>query len=210
MGKGKKGSAKRLQESGGSKGRDSSEGDETGSRQAGEGTPDAEGIKDEYPSGSSSPRTGGERHDVVGDQEMNLEDTKPEMNPVKMEEDQARDSSGKRKVDDFLKRQEQRMDHLFKAHVVLPGDNVTETTTRITRNIRLGPGLLQRGDRILATRAGMLRYRPPSSYWVEANGRRYCARVEDQVVGIVEDRMGESYKVSIFGRLVQLRWSLRL
>lgn len=72
----------------------------------------------------------------------------------------------------------------------------------MTRTLRLGPGLVQRGERLVATRAGMLRYRPPSSYWVESNGRRYCARVEDQVVGIVEDRMGENYRVSIFGRHV--------
>lgn len=110
------------------------------------------------------------------------------------------ESFGKRKVEDFLRRQETTMDSKFKAFVVLPGDNVTATTTRITKNIRLGPGLAQRGGGIIATRAGMLRYRPPSSYWVESNGRRYFARSEDQVLGIVEDRMGDSYKVSIFGR----------
>lgn len=110
------------------------------------------------------------------------------------------ESFGKRKVDDFLRRQETTMDSRFKAFVVLPGDNVTATTTRITKNIRLGPGLAQRGEGIIATRAGMLRYRPPCSYWVESNGRRYFARSEDQVLGIVEDRMGDSYKVSIFGR----------
>lgn len=72
----------------------------------------------------------------------------------------------------------------------------------MTKALRLGPGLVQRGERLVATRAGMLRYRPPCSYWVESNGRRYCARVEDQVLGIVEDRMGECYRVSIFGRHV--------
>lgn len=93
------------------------------------------------------------------------------------------------------------MDPRFKATVVLPGDDVTESTTRTTRSLRLGPGLVQHGqEKVLATRAGVLRYRPPCSYWVESNGRRYGARVEDQVLGVVEDRMGESYKVNIFGR----------
>lgn len=109
------------------------------------------------------------------------------------------DSYGKRKADDFLRRQALAMDPHFKAVVVLPGDDVTESTTRSTRNLRLGPGLVQRADKVSVTRAGVLRYRPPCSYWVESNGRRYCARVEDQVLGIVEDRMGESYKVNIFG-----------
>ncbi|CAM9319367.1 unnamed protein product [Hapterophycus canaliculatus] len=92
------------------------------------------------------------------------------------------------------------MDPRFKAEVVLPGDDVTETTTRTTRTLRLGPGLVQHAqDKVLATRAGVLRYRPPCSYWVESNGRRYGARVEDQVLGVVEDRMGEAYKVNVFG-----------
>lgn len=110
------------------------------------------------------------------------------------------DSFGKRKADDFLRRQELAMDPSFKSTVVLPGDDVTHTTTRTTRSLRLGPGLVQKEEKVLATRAGMLRYRPPCSYWVESNGRRYSARVEDQVMGVVEDRMGESYKVNIFGR----------
>lgn len=110
-------------------------------------------------------------------------------------------NSGKRKADDFLRRQELGMDPRFKATVVLPGDDVTETITRATRTLRLGPGLVQHAqDKVLATRAGMLRYRPPCSYWVESNGRRYSARVEDQVLGVVEDRTMESYKVNVFGR----------
>lgn len=111
------------------------------------------------------------------------------------------DNFGKRKADDFLRRQGLVMDAGFKATVVLPGDDVTEATTRTTRSLRLGPGLVQHTqDKVLATRAGVLRYRPPCSYWVESNGRRYGARVEDQVLGVVEDRMFESYKVNIFGR----------
>lgn len=117
------------------------------------------------------------------------------------DDDDNSSSFGKRKADDFLRRQELAMDPRFKATVVLPGDDVTETTTRTTRSLRLGPGLVQHAqDKVLATRAGVLRYRPPCSYWVESNGRRYGARVEDQVLGIVEDRMADSYKVNIFGR----------
>lgn len=114
--------------------------------------------------------------------------------------DEEEPSFGKRKADDFLRRQELAMDPRFKSTVVLPGDDVTEATTRTTRSIRLGPGLVRQGETVVATRAGMLRYRPPCTHWVESNGRRYGARVEDQVLGIVEDRMGEAYKVNVFGR----------
>ncbi|CAM9707057.1 unnamed protein product [Ectocarpus sp. 8 AP-2014] len=121
------------------------------------------------------------------------------------DDDDNSSSFGKRKADDFLRRQELAMDPRFKATVVLPGDDVTETTTRTTRSLRLGPGLVQHAqDKVLATRAGVLRYRPPCSYWVESNGRRYGARVEDQVLGIVEDRTADSYKVNIFGSCAAL------
>lgn len=39
-------------------------------------------------------------------------------------------SFGKRKADDFLRRQERSMDSTFKASVVIPGDDVTAKTTR--------------------------------------------------------------------------------
>lgn len=110
------------------------------------------------------------------------------------------DFFGKRKADEFLRRRGLAMDASFKSSVVLPGDDVTEQSTRATKNLRLGPGLVQRGEKVLATRAGMLRYRPPCTFWVESNGRRYTARTEDQVLGVVEDRSGEVYKVNIFGR----------
>lgn len=110
------------------------------------------------------------------------------------------DSFGKRKADEFLRRRGLTMDASFKSSVVLPGDDVTEQSTRATKNLRLGPGLVQRGEKVLATRAGMLRYRPPCTFWVESNGRRYTARTEDQVLGVVEDRSAEAYKVNIFGR----------
>lgn len=113
------------------------------------------------------------------------------------------DSFGKRKVDEFLRRRGLAMDASFKSSVVLPGDDVTEQSTRATKNLRLGPGLVQRGEKVLVTRAGMLRYRPPCTFWVESNGRRYTARTEDQVLGVVEDRSGEAYRVNIFGRCTQ-------
>ncbi|CAM9380443.1 unnamed protein product [Choristocarpus tenellus] len=114
-------------------------------------------------------------------------------------EEEVGGKDGKRKAEDFLHRAQRAMDLRFTPKLTLPGDDVTEITTRTTRNLRLGAGLIQRGESILATRAGMLRYRPPGTYWVESNGRRYVARAEDQVLGIVEDRMGDSYKVNIFG-----------
>lgn len=60
--------------------------------------------------------------------------------------------------------------------------------------LRIGPGLAQGdGERIVATRAGTVRYRPRHSYWdVDASRatsqRRYVPALEDVVVGVCVGR----------------------
>lgn len=49
-------------------------------------------------------------------------------------------SFGKRKADEFLKRQEATMDVTFRASVVIPGDDVTAKTTRSRRILRVPRG----------------------------------------------------------------------
>ena len=86
---------------------------------------------------------------------------------------------------------------------LIPGDDVTEQVTGLRRQIKLGPGLIQttteNGDeRVVSQVAGVLRYRAPVTYYVESNRKRYFPRTDDQVVGIIEDRGGDFYKVNIF------------
>ncbi|KAG5178668.1 hypothetical protein JKP88DRAFT_329403 [Tribonema minus] len=85
------------------------------------------------------------------------------------------------------------------AIVVLPGDRVTEHVTAAALKLTLGTGLAQRGDDVFATRAGTLRHAPPRTWWVEGNQRRYIPKCEDHVLGIIEDRSGDYYRVNIFG-----------
>ncbi|CAM9247889.1 unnamed protein product [Chrysoparadoxa australica] len=98
----------------------------------------------------------------------------------------------------FLEAAQSTIEVGFQPSVQLPGDDVTDKMAR-TRQPRLGQGLIQQRNRVMATRAGMLQYKPPSTYWVSSNQKRYIPRVEDQVIGVVEDRAGDYYRVNISG-----------
>jgi hypothetical protein len=54
---------------------------------------------------------------------------------------------------------------------VLPGD-VVGNIVGSSEAIRLGPGLTQNGEAIVATKAGILRYRGPDKYWIENSQKR--------------------------------------
>mmetsp|Transcript_8699 Transcript_8699/g.11465 ORF Transcript_8699/g.11465 Transcript_8699/m.11465 type:complete len:272 (+) Transcript_8699:188-1003(+) len=99
----------------------------------------------------------------------------------------------------FLASAGKEMDTQFVAQAVVPGDDVTAAVTRRSRKIRLGDGLLQQGQKVVSSRAGSLRYRPPNIYWVDSNHKRYIPKAEDRVIGIIEARSGDYYRVNIFG-----------
>lgn len=98
----------------------------------------------------------------------------------------------------FMQKASQNIDISFKSVAVLPGDNVVDLVTGLRRNIKLGVGLHQVGDAVISTIAGSLRYKAPITYWVESDKRIYIPKVGDQVIGIIEEKMGEFYKVNIF------------
>jgi len=87
--------------------------------------------------------------------------------------------------------------------LVLPGDAILQLTAE--SNIRLGNGLLQDGDRVIATKAGRLSSHKKKTgaltLWVENAQRRYIPSVDDLVIGTVIDKLGESYKVDLGGAL---------
>jgi hypothetical protein len=98
---------------------------------------------------------------------------------------------------------------------VLPGDDLTEDVGRLLDAavasassssaaaapavLKLGAGLLQRGDRVLATKAGVLSFRAPNRFFVLSNHKRYAPAVGDTVVGVVVDRLSEAYRVRLHG-----------
>eukprot|EP01117_Protostelium_nocturnum_P012344 TRINITY_DN454_c0_g1_i3.p1 TRINITY_DN454_c0_g1~~TRINITY_DN454_c0_g1_i3.p1 ORF type:complete len:254 (+),score=84.80 TRINITY_DN454_c0_g1_i3:38-763(+) len=79
--------------------------------------------------------------------------------------------------------------------VVLPGDVIANWTEG--KPFRVGPGLLQNQDKIIATKAGILRSPLPKYFWVECNQKRYTPSLEDMVIGVIKDRHGDNYKVDI-------------
>ena len=86
---------------------------------------------------------------------------------------------------------------------VMPGDDVTEYIKQHNDSqnvVQLGHGLVRDdGGSIVATAAGTVKFRSPGNYWVDDFSRatHYYPRAGDQVVGIIEDRGGDWYKVNI-------------
>jgi exosome complex component RRP40 len=98
----------------------------------------------------------------------------------------------------FMKKANANVDLLFQSVAVLPGDDMTALVTGLRRNIKLGAGLHQVGETVFSSIAGSLRYKAPITYWIESDKRIYVPQVGDQVVGVVEEKLGEFYKVNIF------------
>eukprot|EP01127_Copromyxa_protea_P017046 TRINITY_DN5162_c0_g1_i1.p1 TRINITY_DN5162_c0_g1~~TRINITY_DN5162_c0_g1_i1.p1 ORF type:complete len:234 (+),score=23.52 TRINITY_DN5162_c0_g1_i1:15-716(+) len=78
-------------------------------------------------------------------------------------------------------------------HVVTPGETVGEVDKG---GIRLGQGLIQYQNTVVATKAGVLRSKN-DSFFVENNQKRYVPSVDDLVLGIITSRLTESWKVDI-------------
>lgn len=77
-------------------------------------------------------------------------------------------------------------------------DATSTTTTTTTANFRVGAGLRQEAQRIVCTRAGVLRQEASVNlFYVETRGKRYVAAVDDLVVGTVADQVGESFDVDV-------------
>lgn len=98
----------------------------------------------------------------------------------------------------FMKKVSQNIDTSFRSVAVLPGDNVTKFVTGFRMTVKLGPGLHQVGEAVFSSQSGALRYKAPSMYYVESDKMMYIPKIGDQIVGIIEEKIGEFYKVNIF------------
>lgn len=78
--------------------------------------------------------------------------------------------------------------------VVIPGETVGQVEVA---GIKLGIGLFQDKSDIVATKAGILRFKAPDTYFVENSQKRYVPSLDDLVVGKVIEKQKESYKVDI-------------
>ncbi|EAL68893.1 hypothetical protein DDB_G0276783 [Dictyostelium discoideum AX4] len=83
----------------------------------------------------------------------------------------------------------------LKDQFVVPGDVIGKIGDL---KVRIGPGLLQTKDTVLATKAGVLRYSKfHRFYWIENEQKRYVPQVEDMVIGTIIEKHAESFKVDI-------------
>ena len=90
----------------------------------------------------------------------------------------------------------------FTERVVLPGDDVTPFLAAVLTApaVRAGQGLLQGADgRVRACRAGVLAHLPPDRFFVLSSHRRFVPAVGDTVVGVVQDKLAEHYRVRLHG-----------
>ncbi|KAK2076015.1 hypothetical protein QBZ16_001351 [Prototheca wickerhamii] len=65
--------------------------------------------------------------------------------------------------------------------------------------VRVGGGVHQSGESLVATKAGVVRRGPSGALWVSAAQHRYIPSVNDAVVGVITQRHSENYTVDIFG-----------
>ena len=99
----------------------------------------------------------------------------------------------------FLSGISSKIDTDFIPIAVLPGQDVTNHVTRKSKKVDIGNGLRSQREAVLCTAPGTLRYRPPAHFYVEEKScKQYYPREGDKVVGIIEDRAGEAYRVNIF------------
>ncbi|KAM9849552.1 exosome complex component RRP40 [Aulostomus maculatus] len=91
--------------------------------------------------------------------------------------------------------------------VLLPGDEFslhTDDTISLTEPAKLlkvvcGPGLWRSGDRLLVSKSGVLRHKPPNTFWMDCQQRRYVPAKGETVIGIVVAKSGDVFKVDVGG-----------
>jgi len=78
--------------------------------------------------------------------------------------------------------------------VVIPGEIVGVVDSA---GLKLGVGLIQDRGNLVSTKAGVLRFKQPDTYFVENSQKRYVPSLDDLVIGKVVEKLKESYKVEI-------------
>ncbi|KXJ21938.1 putative exosome complex component rrp40 [Exaiptasia diaphana] len=88
------------------------------------------------------------------------------------------------------------------ARVVMPGDIIDnvhnlQASTDKKSKLRLGPGLRQDKDDVVAFKSGILRHRNPATFWIDCSQKRYVPVKEERVIGIITNKTGENFKVDV-------------
>ena len=98
----------------------------------------------------------------------------------------------------------------FDSVKVFPGDIITNRIEiKKGSNIKIGKGLTKtKSNDIVCTVAGLLKHRTPNTYWIEPTAKmigdggynksaRYNPMLNDHVIGIIEEKTMEYYKINI-------------
>ncbi|KAI9203301.1 uncharacterized protein BJ171DRAFT_443542 [Polychytrium aggregatum] len=86
------------------------------------------------------------------------------------------------------------------ATVVLPGDKIdyqSNPDEEKASSIRIGPGLVQDRDDVIAIKAGVLKSSSNGKWWIESSQKRYIPSAGENVLGIITARNVEGYRVDI-------------
>lgn len=85
--------------------------------------------------------------------------------------------------------------------LVIPGDSINELN-EVTDDIKviLGPGLTREGSQVYANRCGILRQKinpKLAMFWIDCHSKRYVANRNENVIGVVVGKAGDSFRVDI-------------
>lgn len=82
--------------------------------------------------------------------------------------------------------------------VALPGDDVTAiiAPSKIMKMV-LGPGLRRQDDRVVASKAGVLKQKSANTFWVDNHQKRYIPNKGETVIGHVVQKAGDIFRVDI-------------
>ncbi|KAM4554771.1 exosome complex component RRP40 [Odontesthes bonariensis] len=91
--------------------------------------------------------------------------------------------------------------------VLLPGDEFcfeAEDTISLTESSKperavCGPGLRRNGARLVVSKSGVLRHKPPHTFWIDSQQRRYVPAKGETVIGIITAKSGDVFKVDFGG-----------
>ncbi|XP_017293551.1 exosome complex component RRP40 [Kryptolebias marmoratus] len=89
--------------------------------------------------------------------------------------------------------------------VLVPGDefgfeaedSISLTESAKPERVVCGPGLRRSGDRLVVSKSGVLRHKPPHCFWIESQQRRYIPAKGETVIGIVTAKSGDVFKVDV-------------
>ena len=82
---------------------------------------------------------------------------------------------------------------------VCPGDILTSNIGSSDEQIKLGRGLSLKDNKIIANIAGDLRQNIfNNKYYINNNKKFYEPKENDQIIGIIDDKAGDFYKVNVY------------